>query len=101
MHSVKALFETWQVLLSYKLLLPTKEDCLEEISDIIQRVDDCDSFSTFFRYPFDKKGNKNIKEFVEDIDDNLLCAIPCSIGAILHNEGPENFKVWHGNNEMA
>lgn len=101
MHSLKALYETWTEVLSFKLVNPIDVDQNKKIFTIIERVDNCDSTSTFFRYPFDKKGNENSKTFVSSVNDRDVIHLPCSIGTIMHSEDVENFSCWHGNDEIA
>lgn len=101
MHSLKALYETWTTVLSSMLINPIDADLNRKIFTIIERIDDCDPISTFFRYPYDKKGNENSKQFVTPIDDNDLMHLPCSIGAIVYHEGVENFSRWRGSDEIA
>lgn len=99
MHSIKALFETWQELLSYTLIsISDLDPPINDVVDIINRIDECDAFSTFFRYPYDKEGNKNNKEF---IDDEWMMTMPCSINSVVCHEGIDKFKVWHGNDQVA
>ena len=101
MHSLKALYETWTAVLSTMLMNPIDVDLDKMVCTIIERVDNCDPVSTFFRYPYNKQGNQNLKAFVTPIDDSILFHLPCSIGAIIHHEGVENFSCWHGNDEIA
>ena len=101
MHSLQSLYDTWVQLVSYMLINPVDKDLDERICTMIQRVDACDPFSTFFRYPYDKQGNENTKNFIEPIDEDKLSYLPCGIGAILYHEGIENFSCWHGDDKMA
>lgn len=101
MHSLKALYETWTTVLSSMLVNPIDVDLNKKICTIIERVDNCDPISTFFRYPFDKQGNKNLKTFVTPVDDSDLIHLPCSIGAIIRHEGVDHFSRWYGNDEIA
>lgn len=101
MHSIKALYESWKDLLSYKLISPIEKVDTNRLLEVINRIEKCDSSSTFFRYPFDKKTNKNNKVFAEDMDEEKLYSLPCSIGAIVHHEGPENFKCGRGDEQVA
>lgn len=61
MHSIKDLYETWKNLLSYKFISPIEKEDVNKLLKIINRIEKCDHSSTFFRYPYDKKSNRNNK----------------------------------------
>lgn len=101
MHSLKALYDTWQEVLSCMMVNPIDGELNKKIQTIIQRVDDCDPFSTFFRYPYDKEGQENTKNFTKPAEENDLFHLPCSIGAIIHHEGIEKFSCWQGDDKIS
>lgn len=101
MHSLKALFETWDTLVSSILVTPIEEDVHTEVSNIIDRVNDCDPASTFFRYPYDRRGNENSRRFTTQVDEDLLLSVPCSIGAIMSHEDMQYFMCWHGEEQIS
>ena len=70
----------------------------EEKGMIEERVDDINQFdkdSTFFRYPINKKGNRNKKAMTEELDEELLNSLPCHLGAFVYAKGPEKFSCLH------
>jgi len=94
MHSLKALYDTW---IEQSRVQNQNAECLvfEEAENAIDFIDNFDSSSTFFRYPFNTQGERNRKELVENIDDDILSSLPCSLGALVFHEGPENFSCLH------
>lgn len=94
MHSLKELYDTWTEQLR---ALNQNIDCLvvEEAENVIEFVDTFDFSSTFFRYPFNTQGERNPKDLVENIDDDILSSLPCSLGAFVFHEGPEKFSCLH------
>ena len=101
MHSLKALFETWIEIRSILLVPKLSNDVHKKITRIIQRIEDCDPFSTFFRYPFTKNGEENSRLFVTPVNDEMLSEIPCCIRAIIGHEGVENFRCWAGDEKVS
>lgn len=62
MHSIKALFEIWQELLSYTLIsISDLDPPINDVVDIINRIDECDAFSTFLDIHMIRKATKTIK----------------------------------------
>lgn len=92
MHSLRALYETYMEQ-RYKLGKGESKE-LDEIGSIVERFDDVDFSSTFFRYPYDKKGVKNSKSLTEDVAD-MLMKMPCCLGNFIYHEGVEKFSCLH------
>lgn len=96
MHSIKALYETWALLDSSRILAAIIE---QDFLDLIERIDDIDFVSTFFRYPYDKNGHLNRKNLTEDVRD-LMTGMPCSLGNFMYHEGLERFSCLHREQEL-
>lgn len=90
-HSIFELYKTWRELAETNKEL-TDKDLLEEYVNSIERYDDD---STFFRYPIDKSGNRNRKAMTEDMDEEMLNSLPCSLGAIVYAKGINSFSCLH------
>ena len=101
MHSLKALLETYMYLGS-EMLIPTLTDVeYNDLLTLVERIDACDPVSTFFRYPYNKNGLENSREFVTPITEELLSEVPCCIGAAIDHYGSENYLCWHGDSAVA
>lgn len=91
-HSLHELYIAWRGLGVEKGLMQDEVDLIEEYVANISRFDED---STFFRYPIDKKGNRNRKAMTEELDEELLNSLPCHLGAFVYAKGPENFSCLH------
>lgn len=91
-HSILELYNAWRELAEINKESLTDKTLLEEYVNSIERYD---SDSTFFRYPIDKSGNRNRKAMTEDLDEELLNSLPCSLGAIVCANGINNFSCLH------
>lgn len=65
------------------------------MEDYVDTINQFDDDSTFFRYPMNKKGNRNKKVLTEELDEELLNSLPCHLGAFVYAKGPENFSCLH------
>lgn len=101
MHSLKELYDTWTAILASMIVNPIDSDLNKKICEIIEQEEKYDSSSTFFRYPYDKKGNENRKNVITRVNKRDLMTVPCSIGAVMAHEGVENFGRWRGDNKIA
>ena len=98
-HSIKDLYETW-LALDKCVDASGISEVLDDINLIIEKLDNCDFSSTFFRYPYDKNGNRNCRSLTEEIDDQILNSISCHLGAIVNHYGSENFSCLHREQEL-
>lgn len=101
LHSLLSLYEDWNQITASLLIAPADKKDRRELSRIIRRIEECDKSSTFFRYPYDRHGTENRKEFVEEVSRKDISSLPCCIGAIVSHEGPENFRAWHGDENIS
>ena len=101
MHSLKELYDTWTAILASMIVPPIDIELNKKICAIIAQEEKYDSNSTFFRYPYDRKGNENKKNVVTRVDKRDLMTVPCSIGAVMAHEGVKNFSRWRGDNKIA
>lgn len=91
MHSVLELFNVAKVLNDEIESLTGIED---NFVSLIDQIDEYDASSTFFRYPYDKKGNVNKRNLTENVED-LMVGIPCSLANFMYHEGLEKFSCLH------
>lgn len=91
-HSLYELYIAWRELGGESELSQDKKELLEEYVTNINRFDED---STFFRYPINKKGDRNKKAMTEELDEELLNSLPCHLGAFVSAKGPENFACLH------
>lgn len=91
-HSIYELYIEWKELCGSKGL---DQETLELIEYYIGNINKYDEDSTFFRYPIDKKGNRNRKAMTEILDEELLNTLPCHLGTLVYAKGPENFSCLH------
>lgn len=91
-HSLNELYSAWIDFGGETVLTQDEKDIIEEY---VTNIDRFDGDSTFFRYPVDKKGNRNRKAMTEELDEELLNSLPCCFGAFVYAKGPENFVCLH------
>lgn len=91
-HSLLELYIAWKDCDGEELVTAADAIMLE---DYVEQINRYDKDSTFFRYPIDKEGNRNKRAMTEELDEELLMTLPCSLGAIVHAKGPENFSCLH------
>lgn len=91
-HSLNELYSAWVGFGGETVLTQDEKDLFEEY---VTNIDRFDEDSTFFRYPIDKKGNRNRKAMTEELDEELLSSLPCCFGAFVYAKGPENFACLH------
>ena len=92
-HSIKTLYETWKLMCNN--VTNNDEEGIDEIENIVEQLDSYDFSSTFFRYPYSKEGEVNRKRLTEEVDEDILTSVPCSLGAFIYHEGPEKFACLH------
>lgn len=91
-HSLYELYIAWRES-GGDIKLTQEEQCMME--DYVDTINQFDDDSTFFRYPMNKKGNRNKKVLTEELDEELLNSLPCHLGAFVYAKGPENFSCLH------
>lgn len=91
-HSLYELYIAWRDYDGEVCLTQDEKKLVEEYVTNINRFDED---STFFRYPIDKKGNRNKKAMTEELDEELLNSLPCCLGAFVYAKGSENFACLH------
>ena len=91
-HSLFELYVAWRDFGGEVSLTQNEIELLEEYVTEINRFDED---STFFRYPMNKKGNRNRKAMTEELDEELLNSVPCCLGAFVYVKGSENFACLH------
>lgn len=91
-HSLYELYVAWMDFGGDVGLTQEEKDMIKEYVNNINRFD---KDSTFFRYPINKKGNRNKKALTEELDEELLNSLPCHLGALVYAKGPENFSCLH------
>lgn len=91
-HSLFELYVAWRDFGGEVSLTQNEIELLEKYVTEINRFDED---STFFRYPMNKKGNRNRKAMTEELDEELLNSLPCCLGAFVYAKGSENFACLH------
>lgn len=91
-HSLFELYVAWRDFGGEVGLTLNEIDLLEEYVISINRFDED---STFFRYPINKRGNRNRKAMTEELDEELLNSLPYHLGAFVYAKGSENFACLH------
>lgn len=91
-HSLFELYVAWKDFGGEVGLTQNEIELLEEYVTEINRFDED---STFFRYPINKKGNRNRRAMTEELDEELLNSLPCHLGAFVYAKGPKNFACLH------
>ena len=91
-HSLYELYIAWRELDGETGITHDEAELLEEYVTNINRFDED---STFFRYPIDKKGNRNRKAMTEELDEGLLSSLPCHFGSFVYAKGSKNFACLH------
>ena len=91
-HSLYELYIAWR---DYDGEVGLTKGEKELVEEYVTSIDRFDEDSTFFRYPIDKKGNRNKKAMTEEPDEELLNSLPCCLGAFVYAKGPENFACLH------
>jgi len=95
MHSLKTLAEAWRSLYEHTLFPIETLSGYSSFVEKIEAIDQIDFSSTFFRYPLSKDGVINEQTDQVEIDEAFMASVPCSLGACLSQEGPDNFRCYH------
>lgn len=91
-HSLYELFLAWK---DYNGEAGLTQSEIELVEMYVTNINRFDEDSTFFRYPINKAGNRNRKAMTEELDEEMLSSLPCSLGAFVGAMGPENFSCLH------
>lgn len=95
-HSILELFDIAKLLNGDFTIWAEEND---DINSLVEELDKYDVSSTFFRYPYDKKGNLNKRNMTESLDD-LMVGMPCSLANFIYHEGLEKFSCLHREQEL-